>query len=243
MAKGGAQFTKNVYGIAADMVTDTSWGRVVNLGPLQFGQNREVVVPMRIPMGDMPYLEAVVVYPSPNGREARSGGVGATRSGSDDAKIALCRSMMVETGYKVIDACERREVDEAEKAMATLKSEMSSAFATPEGAPDAFTTLKADVDGRMTKAFDGLDRFRRWGKHYLRALSRAHQLQMCTNFMDTGLQMYGGRLFKGMREEGDAAFLSLPAPKPSVAPGRAAITSNCSSSPQTSTYYAGSCGG
>jgi len=216
---------------------------VVNLGPLQFGQSREVVVPMKIPSGDMPYLEAVVVYPSPNGREARSEGVGATRAGSDDAKIALCRSMMVETGYKVIDACERREVDEAERAMAALKSEMNSAFTLPEGAPEAFTALKADVDGRMTKALNGLDRFRRWGKHYLRALTRAHQLQMCTNFMDTGLQMYGGQLFRSLREEGDAVFLALPAPKPSVAPSRAAATSSCTSSPQTSTYYAGSCGG
>lgn len=34
--------------------------------------------------------------------------------------------------------------------------------------------LNADVNGRLTKAFDGNARFNRWGKHYVRALLRAH---------------------------------------------------------------------
>mmetsp|Transcript_2618 Transcript_2618/g.4803 ORF Transcript_2618/g.4803 Transcript_2618/m.4803 type:complete len:639 (-) Transcript_2618:83-1999(-) len=252
MAQGGAQFTEPVVGIGADMVTDASWGRVVNLGPLQFGQSREVAVPMRVPAGEEPYLQAVVVYPSPSGREAKSEAVGVTRAWSDDAKIALCRSKMVETGYTVVDACEVGKAAEAQKAMEELKSLMGSAFPSPEGAPNTFTTLKADVDGRMTKALDGMDRFNRWGKHYLRALTRAHQLQICTNFMDTGLQVYGGQLFQGLRDEGDAVFLSLPAPKPSAAPARAAPRAAAatgssartrSSSPDMSTYYAGGGGG
>merc|ERR1719386_674292 len=31
MARGGAEFTKPIIGIGEDMVTDASWGRVVNL--------------------------------------------------------------------------------------------------------------------------------------------------------------------------------------------------------------------
>lgn len=39
--------------------------------------------------------------------------------------------------------------------------------------------------------FEGQERFARWGGHYNRALLRAHQLQICTNFMDPGLQVHG----------------------------------------------------
>ena len=53
------------------------------------------------------------------------------------------------------------------------------------------TALHTDVAGRMTKALKGEQRFNRWGKHYLRALTRSHQLQLCTNFMDPGLQHRG----------------------------------------------------
>ena len=44
--------------------------------------------------------------------------------------------------------------------------------------------LKNDATGRLSKAFQGSERFNRWGKHYVRALLRAHRLQICTNFMD-----------------------------------------------------------
>jgi len=110
---------------------------------------------------------------------------------------------------------------------------------------ERLTALHADVSGRMSKAFDGKDRFNRWGKHYLRALLRAHQLQMCTNFMDQGLQVYGGSEFKAIRAEGDAAFLSLPLPQPKqVAQQPAARRASApATTTQTNTYYAGAGGG
>ena len=72
--------------------------------------------------------------------------------------------------------------------------------------------LHADVSGRMEKALQGAVRFKRWGMHYNRALLRAHQLQLCTNFMDPGLQLYGGDLFLALKAQGDRIFLGLPPP-------------------------------
>jgi len=89
---------------------------------------------------------------------------------------------------------------------------------TDFGVNDCSLALKSDIDGRMSKALKGKERFNRWGKHYLRALMRAHQLQQCTNFMDPGLQVFGGRLFKAYRSEGDTIFVSLPPPTPSASP-------------------------
>ena len=34
--------------------------------------------------------------------------------------------------------------------------------------------LRADTDGRMTKAINDQNRFNKWGKHYLRAICRSH---------------------------------------------------------------------
>ena len=72
--------------------------------------------------------------------------------------------------------------------------------------------LHADVSGRMEKALQGAVRFKRWGMHYNRALLRAHQVQLCTNFMDPGLQLYGGDLFLALKAQGDRIFLGLPPP-------------------------------
>jgi len=53
-------------------------------------------------------------------------------------------------------------------------AEQLELFATMEGASLAMKELHSDVSGRMTKALDGAARFHRWGKHYLRAISRSH---------------------------------------------------------------------
>ena len=50
-----------------------------------------------------------------------------------------------------------------------------------------------------------------WGKHYLRSILSAHMNQICMNFKDSGLQGYGGEMFREFRELGDKVFCDLPA--------------------------------
>ena len=64
------------------------------------------------------------------------------------------------------------------------------------------STMMEDARGRITKSLSTKERFNRWGKHFLRAIARAHQIQQCTNYMDSGLQHYGGELFKHVADEG-----------------------------------------
>jgi len=115
--------------------------------------------------------------------------------------------------------------------------------------------LKSDVGGRITKALSTKERFTRWGKHYLRALTRAHQIQQCTNFMDPGLQKYGGMLFHIQREIGGSIFVSLPPPTgtmhrvhiPAYSPAAYAAASSpvqrAPSPVQMQSYYGGNQGG
>ena len=55
--------------------------------------------------------------------------------------------------------------------------------------PRVTALVTGDLQGRISKAMSTVDRFNRWGAHYLRALVRSHQLQVCFSF----LYMYGYR--------------------------------------------------
>jgi len=218
MARGGAEFTGPVLG--GHLVTEASWGRVVSVGPLQFGQSREVVVPMRIPGANLEgladagvYLEAVLMYPTLDGREATASAMGSERKASDDAVVATLRSETVDVGCEAVKQADAGNCEVALENVKALASRIDAVGTGIQG-NERLLALKADVDGRMSKAVTGSDRFNRWGKHYLRALTRAHQLQTCTNFMDPGVQVYGGNLFRAVREEGDSIFVTIPAPRP-----------------------------
>jgi hypothetical protein len=126
-------------------------------------------------------------------------------------------------------------VADAQRNVSELSKSINNQLDAADEDSDGFELLQAikyDVEGRMSKALRGKSRFDRWGKHYLRALMRAHQLELCTNFMDPGLQLYGGELFKTLRTNGDKVFVALPPP---------VHTANTVSS--MSSYYQGGGGG
>jgi len=75
--------------------------------------------------------------------------------------------------------------------------------------------LLADLQGQVTEAFSRSEYYTKWGVHYLPSLINAHLLQMCNNFKDPGVQVYGGELFTKFRDRADEIFVKLPPPKPS----------------------------
>jgi len=252
MLENGAAFNGPVVG--AGQATEASWGRILNLGPLQLGQARNFAVPLVLPPGIEPYLEVVVKYTIPGMGSQQSSFHAAGRTAIVDAFVAELRSQVVDVALEVVREAAANRGKAAQQMLEALAGRLVAAMS---GCSDQqLAALKADVEGRMAKALKGKDRFHRWGKHYLRALARAHQLQMCTNFMDPGLQIYGGTLFRDLRAQGDAAFLSLPAPTPAqdetplpcdtgmpAATPAAQPSSQPPSSANMRTYYAGSGGG
>ena len=48
--------------------------------------------------------------------------------------------------------------------------------------------------------------WQRWGRHYIPAYIRAHELQQRMNFKDGGLQLYGSKNFEGIQTIGDHVF-------------------------------------
>eukprot|EP00928_Gymnodinium_smaydae_P047513 TRINITY_DN31714_c0_g1_i1.p1 TRINITY_DN31714_c0_g1~~TRINITY_DN31714_c0_g1_i1.p1 ORF type:complete len:958 (+),score=173.89 TRINITY_DN31714_c0_g1_i1:64-2937(+) len=249
MPRGGAEITGQVLGGFSQL--DESWGKAVSLGPLQFGQSREIVVPMRLPSsGTDAYLEVVLTYPRTNGSTGRVCANASSRKASKSAVVALCRADVVGTGYTAILDASKNEGERASEDVAKMCARLAEVSLQFENDPDSrLVAIKADADGRMSKALNGSARFNRWGKHYLRALMRSHQLQICTNFMDPGLQVYGGTLFQALRAKGDQIFLSLPPPTPQKkstvrrSTTTATTPSNTNNAPNMTTYYAGAGGG
>ena len=84
---------------------------------------------------------------------------------------------------------------------------MSTASVTDPG-------LLEDIQGQWREAMEE-EAFKRWGRHYLLSLANCHLTQTCNNFMDKGIQKYGGGRFKELRDEGDRIFNSMAAPEAS----------------------------
>lgn len=87
--QGGAQFSGPVLGELNE--SEESWGRFIQLGPLQFGQAREICIPMKVPAGAAPYLEAVVSF-NREGKTHSASVVGNGRTATTDSMLAHFRS-------------------------------------------------------------------------------------------------------------------------------------------------------
>jgi len=261
--KNGAEFRGEVLGEYP--VTETSWGRVVKVGPLQYGQSRDVVVPMTLPAAGATgpgYLDVVLEVPDRQGKTTRAALSCCERNSSVDSVAALARSSAASGVLGAVRDAQSSRGQAANRTVATLAGQVTGQAAAVNlaapgsAAATALAKLEEDVAGRVTKALSTKERFHRWGKHYLRALARAHQLQQNTNYMDPGLQVYGGCEFRVLRDAGGEIFQNLPAPtrsnatrttnasRPSVssASGGAAAL-NTQGTVLMATYYAGGGGG
>jgi len=99
--------------------------------------------------------------------------------------------------------------------------------------------LLTDITGQVQEAIrrSPEDYFKKWGRHYLPSLARAHLLQQCNNFKDPGIQVYGGVLFQQRRDIIDDIFLKLPPPKPSIRRGSSSGGAYARSAPQSMGVY------
>jgi len=70
-----------------------------------------------------------------------------------------------------------------------------------------------DLNGQVREAVQP-EAYRKWGRHYMPSLFLAHWTQYCNNFLDKGIQHYGGATFQQTRDDLDDLFNNMPAPKP-----------------------------
>jgi uncharacterized protein YegL len=223
--------------------TAASWGTSLQAGSLHFGQKRSFVVralsatsenkakilnemasgianPDGKQKTSVPPLSCYVSFSDPKtGEVKRISSSLASSSGawnSVEVSAEKNRLIFVEHVSMLINFMELRQEKKAKMMVTDIvkRIKLSDAYVAKHGATLA---LLQDVEGQVTEAVSRTDWFNRWGKHYLRSIVMAHQLQLCTNFKDPGLQLYGGALFHEQRDIADDIFCNMPPPKPSRA--------------------------
>ncbi|CAF2989520.1 unnamed protein product [Rotaria sp. Silwood2] len=225
--------------------------KFVTEGPLHFGSHRDLIVPMKIPVGvhdhHHPFLKVTLEWNSENNNHKESL-IGSDFVVTADALAAFARMSSVHSLEQVIDKCDATD-PAGPKILKTLIGQLIGLEAT---AKDARITalLKGDLQERISKAVSTVERYQRWGAHYLRAILRSHEYQMRTNFMDPGLQVYGGVLFSELVHSGGEIFKGLPLKKYSDRDANSNSNNNnrnnnaiAAAVPVADSYYAGNCGG
>jgi len=247
-AIGDAEFAPDPCVLGGHLTTQTSEGtsqRQVNIGTLQFGQSKDVVVHMRfgtkisalptkkMPFGrykskdtanpvsavvnDSPYLNVSLTY--------------KTRNSAGAPKVCtsamMCQQRQSDGAEEVEVQCHRLNaascisqalgLGSSELAQATtIISDLSLAIKGSATSQDErIQALLEDLDGQVSEALSRQEYFRKWGQHYLPSLRLAHLHQQCNNFKDPGVQHYAGDFFSDVRDVADDIFLKLPPPKPS----------------------------
>ena len=74
--------------------------------------------------------------------------------------------------------------------------------------------LKKDMSGQITEAIEP-NAFQKWGNKFLPSIGMTHWRQNCNNFLDPGVQKYGGNTFQQTRDHLDDLFDNLKPPEPS----------------------------
>tara|TARA_B110000285_G_scaffold19019_1_gene18442 strand:- start:4373 stop:6382 length:2010 start_codon:yes stop_codon:yes gene_type:complete len=74
--------------------------------------------------------------------------------------------------------------------------------------------LKKDMSGQITEAVEP-NAFQKWGNKFLPSIGMTHWRQNCNNFLDPGVQGYGGDTFQQTRDHLDELFNNLKPPDPS----------------------------
>lgn len=79
---------------------------------------------------------------------------------------------------------------------------------------DHTKALVEDLKGQVLEALSKPEYYSKWGRHYLYSLGMAHELKICNNFKDPGVQFYSDESFDKLSELGGDIFLKLPPPQP-----------------------------
>lgn len=203
----------------------------VTMGNVNLGQSRDLTLTLDCPNGtDASYLHVKVEY-IPRGATAPMS-VLKELTGTDANCLVDVESFRLRFADEIRDAMSMLitatqnalvfdRLAEAQQAIARFLDEMKNSNAAQD--PKIVELLK-DLSGQVVEAFSKEKFFRKWGRHYLPSLFRAHMLQACNNFKDPGVQVYGGKDFQTIRDEADKIFLKLPAPKPSIkGPSRSGV--------------------
>jgi len=188
----------------------------VNLGTLQYGQTKDIIIPVKVGTFHDCFLAGRVQYEtSLAGKKDESLCAYADGKLFDRDRVAIhySRCLFADTLQKALAVA---RTSSCEEARGILEAAIVTVSASSAKDHDNIIKLLEDMNGQSTEALCKQEWFMKWGRHYLPSLMFAHRLQQCNNFKDPGVQVYGGELCKTLQDAADDLFNKLPPPKPSI---------------------------
>lgn len=112
-----------------------------------------MVIPMNIPGGTAPYLEAVLTFPR-NGTEHSVSITSNVREANQESILAAFRSKSVSAGTEALACALKNDFKGATKGLTAISNDLTE---VSEACPDneGMAALNGDVSGRMLKSIDG----------------------------------------------------------------------------------------
>uniref|UniRef100_A0A7S4W0Z9 VWFA domain-containing protein n=2 Tax=Alexandrium monilatum TaxID=311494 RepID=A0A7S4W0Z9_9DINO len=192
----------------------------VPLGSLQFGQSKDVVLTVKVTSpGDIAFAAR---YKTNRGETVPVQNVVAKVPGEADTSLRAeeqwCRSIFAQELKQALATMAQSNTEATLASCLKLMTDVSEKIkASPAAAEPNVAALLEDILGQTSEALSRRDWYVRWGQHYLPSVMFAHKLQICNNFKDPGVQVYGkGELFTDLRDQADELFCKIPAPKPTA---------------------------
>jgi hypothetical protein len=197
-----------------------NWGCSIDLGSLQYDQSKDVIVKIdNMPEPGLPNVKVKLTYdhmPSRKHIVIKHHSTTETPSSTPDNEIItqLKRLAFVDIVSAAMVAKNMNTAKSDKEASLLIKTLLDDVKKSISIDPRIEALLK-DIEGQVQESFI-TEYYKKWGRHFLPSLITAHRLQICNNFKDPGVQVYGGDLFESLRDTFEEIFRSLPAPTPSI---------------------------
>ena len=195
---------------------------VIQTGPIQFGQARDYVLhtngyPVEVALDDEPFSPV---------------------SSNQISPAEVARKQYIDLLESTIDFL--KHFGSLDVAVANIRAFAASFGASSD--PYIVEILKdiTEPDGQIIMA---PRYFTTWGSHYMRSYMMAQVRQACTNFMDKGIQMYGGDLFHEIQHLAETAFCTIKAPIPGGVRPFGLVATGAAAAPVNMSQYFNTSGG
>eukprot|EP00798_Chlamydomonas_sp_ICE-L_P026003 gene26003-11694_t len=183
-------------------------GIMINLGDLQYGQAKQVVLQGLAGSRKTPADPAALPPVHDVGHVTQQ-----LHWKSDEWSGAL--------GISSICFASRIAALDHEAAQKAVK-DAARATMTLQGGPLLQGTephpILEDMLGQVSEGMQDKSAWGRWGQHYVRSLISGHKAQACNNFKDPGVLAYGAQYTHNLRDAFNIMCDSLPVPTPSIQP-------------------------
>ena len=188
----------------------------IKLGSVQFGQNKEIVLPVTFNDNENKVLKGNLKYSNPFG-ESFNAAFNCKIVNTNDPKAHI-NYFRVQSATKMLDAVDYLQTnkDDLKSCSSQIDTLLHEIVNSPVKDNQYIKDLVTDLKEQVSIALSKKEFYNKWGRHYLPSLARAHLYQQCNNFKDPGVQHFGGQIFQATRDKLDKLFLNLPAPEPSI---------------------------